>query len=76
MADEGPGFPQTFIPHAFERFRRASDARGSDDGGGSGLGLAIVLAVAEAHGGTATVANASNGGATVTLRLPAATPGG
>jgi signal transduction histidine kinase len=75
VADEGPGFPQTFLPHAFERFRRASDSRGSDDGGGSGLGLAIARAVAEAHGGTATAANASSGGATVTLRMPATTPG-
>ncbi|HEY8218005.1 MAG TPA: ATP-binding protein [Acidimicrobiia bacterium] len=76
VADEGPGFPQTFLPHAFERFRRASDARGRDDGGGSGLGLAIALAVAEAHGGTATAANRSVGGAIVTLRLPANTRGG
>jgi len=71
VADRGPGFPEEFLPHAFERFRRASDARGTDDGGGTGLGLAIALAVAEAHGGTATAANRPGGGATVTLRLPA-----
>jgi two-component system, OmpR family, sensor kinase len=71
VADHGPGFPEAFLPHAFERFRRASDARGSDDGGGSGLGLAIARAVAEAHGGTASAGNAPGGGAVVTLRLPA-----
>ena len=71
MSDRGPGFPATFLPHAFERFRRASDARGSEDGGGTGLGLAIALAVAEAHGGTAVAANREGGGASVTLELPA-----
>jgi hypothetical protein len=71
VSDRGPGFPATFLPHAFERFRRASGARGSEDGGGTGLGLAIALAVAEAHGGTAVAANREGGGAVVTLRLPA-----
>jgi len=70
VADRGPGFPEAFLPHAFERFRRADDARTRDEGG-TGLGLAIALAVVEAHGGTATAANRADGGATVTLRLPA-----
>jgi two-component system, OmpR family, sensor kinase len=63
VSDEGPGFPEEFLPYAFERFSRADDARTS---GGAGLGLAIVDAVARAHGGRASAA-----GATVTLVLPA-----
>ena len=63
VADEGVGFPADFLPHAFERFSRADEARAS---GGAGLGLAIVDAVARAHGGRASAA-----GATVTLVLPA-----
>jgi hypothetical protein len=68
VLDEGPGFPPEFLPHAFERFRRADDARARTDGG-SGLGLAIVLAVAEAHGGTATAGNRPEGGAVVTVTI-------
>ncbi len=71
VADQGPGFSPEFLPHAFERFRRADDARSRADGG-SGLGLAIVLAVTEAHGGTASAENRPDGGAVVRLRIPAA----
>lgn len=69
VADRGPGFPPEFLPHAFERFRRADDARSRADGG-SGLGLAIVLSVTEAHRGTVTAANRPGGGAEVMIRLP------
>jgi heavy metal sensor kinase len=75
VLDEGPGFPPEFLPHAFERFRRADDARSRADGG-AGLGLGIVLAVARAHGGTATADNRDAGGAVVALRLPAERPTG
>jgi two-component system, OmpR family, sensor kinase len=58
VTDEGPGFPADFLPHAFERFRRADAARSSD---GTGLGLAIVKAIALAHGGRAEARNTSDG---------------
>ena len=67
VSDSGPGFPQDFLPHAFERFRRADPAR-SD--GGAGLGLAIVDAIAVAHGGCARAANPPGGGADVWIELP------
>ena len=66
VSDEGAGFPDDFLPRAFERFSRADEAR---TGGGAGLGLAIVDAVARAHGG-----RVSASGSTVVLVLPAATP--
>jgi signal transduction histidine kinase len=71
VADRGPGFPEEFLPHAFERFHRAEAARSRDDGG-TGLGLSIVQAIARAHGGEATAANRVDGGAMVTLHLPTA----
>jgi len=67
VSDEGQGFPEEFIPRAFERFSRAETGAGM---GGSGVGLAIVAAVARAHGGSAGVTNLTGGGACVWLRLP------
>jgi two-component system OmpR family sensor kinase len=69
IADDGPGFPPDFLPHAFERFRRADTARTRADGG-SGLGLAIVETIIGAHHGVARAANRPGGGAVVDLVLP------
>jgi heavy metal sensor kinase len=66
VLDEGAGFPEGFLEHAFERFARADPA----DGNGSGLGLAIVAAIAKAHGGEASAANRPEGGADVWVALP------
>jgi two-component system OmpR family sensor kinase len=73
VGDTGPGFPEDFLPHAFERFRRADAARRHATGhAGTGLGLAIVAEVAAAHGGRARAGNADSGGAYVELELPRA----
>jgi hypothetical protein len=71
VRDDGPGFPEAFLPHAFERFRRPDGGRSRDDGG-AGLGLAIVQAICAAHGGSATAFNQPGGGAAVSLWLPGA----
>jgi heavy metal sensor kinase len=70
VADEGPGFPEEFLPHAFERFSRADHARTR---GGSGLGLAIVDAIARAHGGSVNASNTPEG-SDVWLTVPAQEP--
>jgi two-component system sensor histidine kinase MprB len=62
VRDRGPGFAEGDIPHVFDRFYRAADARRLP---GSGLGLAIVSQTARAHGGTARAGNAPGGGALV-----------
>ena len=69
VADDGPGFPDAFLPRAFDRFSRADEARGR---GGTGLGLSIVELIASAHGGTAGAANRGTGGADVWIAVPAA----
>jgi signal transduction histidine kinase len=71
VSDQGPGFPEEFLPRAFERFARPDSSRARADGG-AGLGLAIVSAIARAHGGRAQAANQPGGGAQVTLTLPGA----
>lgn len=73
VRDHGPGFPPEFLPHAFERFRRADDARARTDGG-TGLGLTIAAAIIGAHGGTIAAANHPDGGAVITLTLPLPAP--
>jgi two-component system OmpR family sensor kinase len=67
VRDEGPGFPDGFLPSAFDRFTRADHARAR---GGAGLGLAIVAAIAAAHGGEASARNRPGGGADAWIRLP------
>ncbi len=68
VRDQGPGFGTADLPHVFERFYRANDARGLP---GSGLGLAIVRQAAEAHGGAVDASNAQGGGAQIRVRFGA-----
>ena len=73
VLDQGPGFDEEFLPHAFERFTRPTGDRSRADGG-TGLGLAIVDAIAAAHGGRAAARNLPGGGAAVRLEFPASSP--
>jgi two-component system sensor histidine kinase MprB len=66
VRDHGPGIAEADRPHVFERFYRATSARGMP---GSGLGLAIVRQVAEMHGGTVAAEDAPGGGTLMRLRL-------
>jgi two-component system OmpR family sensor kinase len=66
VQDHGPGFPDGFLPRAFDRFSRGEAGRSTE---GTGLGLAIVAAVATAHGGTAGAAN-TDSGTDVWLAIP------
>jgi signal transduction histidine kinase len=65
VTDNGPGIDSGTADELFARFRR-----GRTRGEGSGLGLSVVRALVEAHGGSASLGNAEQGGAQATLRLP------
>jgi two-component system sensor histidine kinase MprB len=67
VRDHGPGIAAADLPHVFDRFYRATAARGR---AGSGLGLAIVRHVAEGHDGTVRAEAAPGGGALLRLALP------
>jgi len=63
--DSGPGIPPESLGQVFEPYfslRR----------GGTGLGLAIARRIVREHKGSIAVANAPEGGAVVTVRLPVA----
>ncbi|WP_116248232.1 HAMP domain-containing sensor histidine kinase [Nocardiopsis sp. FIRDI 009] len=71
VLDRGPGIDPEQLDRVFERFYRATEARGLP---GSGLGLAMVRDIARAHGGDVFARNREGGGAVVGFRLPLFTP--
>jgi two-component system, OmpR family, sensor histidine kinase MprB len=66
VRDHGPGMDEIDLPYVFDRFYRASSARGMP---GSGLGLAIVRQVAESHGGDVRAEPGEDGGTRMIMRL-------
>jgi signal transduction histidine kinase len=70
VGDDGPGFPDDFVDHAFDRFTQADTARQRRIGVGTGLGLAIVDALTEVLGGAVRARHDHLGGAAVTVTLP------
>lgn len=69
VADHGIGFPSEQLPRVGQRFFRASNV---GDIPGTGLGLYMVKTIAQRHGGRVELGNGDDGGAEVTLILPAA----
>lgn len=67
VRDEGPGFSEAALQHAFDRFWRDDSARGRS---GSGLGLAIVQAIVTRCGGRVRVTNAATHGGEVEALFP------
>jgi len=71
VRDTGIGIAAGDLPHIFERFWRADQARSrTGPRPGTGLGLAITKWIAEAHGGSITVQSRPGRGTMFTVRLP------
>jgi two-component system sensor histidine kinase MprB len=68
ITDNGPGIRAAEIPHVFDRFWRAPDARAMP---GSGLGLSIVRRVVDDHRGHIVIDDNPEGGTRVHISLPA-----
>jgi len=80
VRDDGPGIAPEHLPHLFERFYRADQARAhgapvapsrSSPASGSGLGLAIARWIAQAHQGDIRVEAGPGRGTVVEVWLPA-----
>jgi signal transduction histidine kinase/DNA-binding response OmpR family regulator len=68
ISDTGPGIPEAVLPRVFDPFFTTKQV-----GKGSGLGLSVVHGVVEAHGGHVWAGNRPEGGARLSVWLPART---
>ncbi|MYW03628.1 HAMP domain-containing sensor histidine kinase [Streptomyces sp. SID3343] len=68
--NSGPVLDPAEVDALFEPFHRGTAARLATGLPGSGLGLSIVRAVVESHGGAVHAEARSEGGLSVTVRLP------
>ncbi len=71
VSDTGIGIPADAMPHLFEEFFRAPNAKAIEEHG-TGLGLAIVKGLVETYQGTISVDSRTGDGATFVVRLPIA----
>lgn len=66
IQDDGIGIGEKDLPHIFDRFYRADQAR---DRSGSGLGLSIVKWIVELHGWTIQAASVPWKGTRFTIQI-------
>jgi heavy metal sensor kinase len=71
VRDNGIGVSDKDLPHIFERFYRADQAR-SREPGGSGLGLAIASWIVDQHGGLIEAESKLGAGSLFRISLPVA----
>jgi heavy metal sensor kinase len=69
VENSGPGIAAADLPHVFEPFYRADQAR--TRGTGTGLGLTLVAAIARLHGGAVRAENLDGRGVRFEVDLPA-----
>jgi two-component system, OmpR family, sensor histidine kinase VicK len=70
VGDQGPGIPETELPHIFERFYRLAEV------GEPGSSLSIAQTIAEAHGGRIEAESRLGEGTRMSFILPLLPNGG
>ena len=70
IIDSGIGISEKDIPHIFNRFYRADNARSKDQTGGYGLGLSIAQKIVSIHKGSIRVTSNIGKGSTFIVHLP------
>lgn len=73
VTDTGIGIPEDELPHIFEEFYRARNAKAAELTG-TGLGLSIAREVADRHGGRIWAVSEEGHGSTFYFSLPKQTP--
>jgi signal transduction histidine kinase len=71
VADTGIGIPPDALPHLFQEFYRAGNAKAVEESG-TGLGLSIVKLLVERYGGQISVDSQESRGTTFSVVLPMA----
>jgi PAS domain S-box-containing protein len=71
VEDTGIGISEEDLPHIFDRFYRADEARSTT--GGSGMGLAIVKQIVDAHKGMIEAESVVHQGSLIRLHFPKGT---
>jgi signal transduction histidine kinase len=69
VSDNGPGLSQDQADHLGEPFYRSDTSR-TRESGGTGLGLYLAALVANAHGGSLSLRDTNDQGASFEIRLP------
>lgn len=73
IEDSGIGISPEALPHIFDRFYRADNARTTEQStGGFGLGLSLAKLIADLHGGEIIISSIPDKGTKATVRLPIA----
>lgn len=70
IKDRGIGIYDKDLPHIFDRFYRADNARSKNTHDGYGLGLSIAKKIVELHHGSISVKSKIKKGSTFIVRLP------
>lgn len=70
VKDQGIGISKKDLPHVFDRFYRADEARTKSNQGGYGLGLSIAKKIVKMHNGGIKAESKQGKGTTIIIKLP------